>query len=127
MDKFMNYNFNIEEIVVACLVRGELGSITFTNRRSHGLVFYTKESSHFEFDGVKTLTPNANEIIYIPKGSNYKSTDLNYAECYAINFLIDEEIDIKPFCFKTKNSALFYELFKNAESSWRHKSNGYEM
>ncbi len=126
MENFMNYNFNIDKIVLACNVLPGTGAPVHTNRKSHGLAFYESEGSTFTF-GQNDFVAKPNSIVYLPKGSDYTVKGSISGGCYAINFDICPNRDFKPFVFSTKNKSNFLERFKKAESIWRSQTFCYEM
>ncbi len=128
MQKFMEHDFNITKIALACFVPPGSGEPVHKNRRHHGLVLYNGDCC-FDFEG-KKLYVSQNEIIYLPKHANYTvlKTDLqNTSGCYAINFDMPEQTDFTPFSMKVKNTNGFFSLFRHAETCWRTKSPGYQM
>ena len=127
MNNFMNYNFNIKNIVLATYVGKGQGSAVHQNRPSHGLALHLDGNKTYMFENSKNVTINKNNIIYMPKGSSYTVISHSKGDCYAINFDIDEAIDFEPFSFNTKNIQLFFDSFRHAEQIWRTKSHGFEM
>ena len=128
MKNFMEHNFNIKKIAIACFVPPGSGALVHKNRPYHGLVFYAEGECTFKFDNGKELSASPKSIIYLPKNSNYTVTRSNKSSgCYAINFDLDEETDFAPFIVKVKNPNYITDCFKLAESAWRHKSSGYEI
>lgn len=127
MDDFMKYNFDIKDIVVVCYVSAGSGTPVHKNRSSHGIVFYTGGKTDFTFDQTKTISIHENEIVYLPKGSNYTVRSHGKGGCYAINFQLFNDISFAPFKFKTKNQKGFIDLFKNTEQTWRLKNSGFEI
>lgn len=126
MKNFMEYNFNIEKIVVACYVPPKGGTPIHKNRSSHGLVLHTSGERYYDFDGTK-VPAMPNDILYLPKNSDYIVKSIISGGCYAINFDISETIDLKPFSFRVKNASSFLNSFTQAERVWRTKSSGYEL
>ncbi len=126
MKKFMEYNFNIEKITLACHVPRNGGAPIHKNRPSHGLAFHTNGERYYIFDDNKILA-KANDIIYLPKNSDYIVQSTEPGECYAINFDVSEQISFNPFLLKIKNSNNFLDSFKHAERVWRTKKSGFEL
>ncbi len=127
MNDFMNYNFNIKNIVLATYVGTGQGSPVHKNRASHGLALHLEGEKIYKFENGKNINVYKNHIIYMPKGSSYNVKGLKSGDCYAINFDIDETIDFEPFTFSAKNIQAFLDNFKQAEQTWRTKSRGFEM
>ena len=103
MKSFMESEHNIKNIILACLVDSKTARKVHINRASHGLVLYTKGDTTFVFDTGKRVRVTKNDLVYLPKGSNYTVEKNSFgAECYAINYLTYEDISYEPFSFKTK-------------------------
>lgn len=126
MKNFLNSNLNIKSIALCCYVAPGTGAPVHTNRKNHGIVFYPEGNNTFDFHD-KSIVTKPNSILYLPKGSNYVVSHKSHSECYAINFDIDEEVNIQPFMFMTKNSQGFLDLFKKAELIWKAQKNGFEI
>lgn len=126
MKNFMEYNFNIDKIVLACYLPPGIGSPVHKNRQTHGLAFYPSGERCFQFEEI-SIYVKPGEIIYLPKGSDYSVQSDEKGSCYAINFDIAETVDFKPFVFTVKNKSLFGESFKKAEAVWRSRAVGFEM
>ena len=127
MKDFMNYNFDIESIMLSCFVPIGGGKKVHKNRPSHGIVFYGSGRRNFTFDETDTITVCDNEILYLPKGSNYTIESQNDGDCYAINFQTYSDVSFAPFKFKVRNHKFFADAFKSSEQAWRQKTSGYEM
>ena len=122
----MEYNFNVNKIVLATLVPAKTGEAVHKSRPEHGLVFFVDGEKNYYFEDT-VISTHANDILYLPKGSDYVVESVDHGDCYAINFHIDEPISFKPFVFKTKNKNAFFESFKKAREVWKSKAFGYEM
>ncbi len=130
MKNFMDCKFDIQEINIACYVPYGAGVPVHRNRPFHGLVLqYSASSNIYEFIGGKTITIDRNDILYIPKGSDYNAYAVvdDQSSCYAINFQIGNEEVFKPFKLKPRNTAVFVDCFKRAEQAWRKKPYNYEL
>ena len=125
MDAFMKYDFNVEKILLACYVGKGMGMRVHKNRGGHGLAFHTSGVKVYVFDDGQQIIVNPNEIIYLPKHSNYEVTASVPGDCFAINFDISEEKVFAPFRVKIKNPAFILGHFKNAQNVWYKKSYGY--
>ena len=126
MENFFRYNFDISNIVVACFVPTGGGTPIHKNRPSHGLAFHTSGEKYYTFDGKKTLCVKANDIIYLPKNSNYVVEASVHGACYAVNFNFYGNDIFEPFVFHAKNKIAVLDLFKNSEQMWRNKPISYE-
>lgn len=127
MKDFMEYDFNIEKILLACYVGEGTGMKIHRNRSGHGLAFHTSGVKTYIFDDSTKITVRPNEIIYLPKHSNYEVYDEVAGDCYAINFDISEEKSFAPFRIKIKNIVSVLAHFKTSKSVWEYKSHGYIM
>lgn len=127
MIEFMNYDFNIDKIIVALFVATNPDRV-HKNRPSHGLAVILSDGVTYIFDSGRKITVHAGEIIYLPKYSNYVvDSSCNRKGCYAINFELSEDRSFAPFLFKPKNAAAFLDHFKKAEQVWRGKKHGYML
>lgn len=125
--EFMNHDFNINKIVLAIFVPAGTGDATHKNRPSHGLAIHKGGEKIYTFMDGKKLTVRENDIIYLPKNSNYTVAAKSMGDCYAINFDIDEDIIFEPFVVGVKNSGEITEHFRTARINWKNKKNGYLM
>ncbi len=123
----MNYDFNLEQIIVACFVPAGLSGISFSDRISHGLAIHTGGEKIYTFSDGKALTVKENDIIYLPKHSTYSVKIISPGECYAINFEISEDRTFSPFVVKSKNHVSTLERFRKATLAWQLKQKGYIM
>lgn len=127
MMEFMEFDFNITKIVLACLVEAGTGAAVHTNRPSHGLALFPGGERYMVFDGKKKIKVPPNSIVYFPKGSNYVVHTKEEADCYAINFDMPEQTQFEPFAIRVKNTNLYLESFKNAQKLWLKKEIGHIM
>lgn len=127
MNKFMEYDFCIKEIVLACYVGKGEGLSKHRNRASHGLAFMLDGNKDYIFSCGKRINTKKNDIIYLPKHSDYDVKSIVSGDCYAINFDVDEEISFDAFVMSVKNSANVMEHFKTARKIWTAKRPGYEL
>ena len=127
MNDFMNYDFNIEKILLACYVGKGMGSAVHKNRTGHGLAFKISGENIYRFDNGLQITLRPNEIIYLPKHSTFEVLSCGNGDCYAINFDFSEQIFFAPFAVKIKNDISVLKLFKTACTAWTQKQQGYVM
>ncbi len=127
MKDFMEYDFNIDKILLSCYVGKGMGMKIHRNRSGHGLAFHTSGIKTYIFDDSTKITVRPNEIIYLPKHSNYEVYAEVAGDCYAINFDISEEKSFAPFMIKIKNIVSVLAHFKTSQSVWEYKSRGYIM
>ena len=127
MKNFMNYDFNITDIVLACYVGAGKGKKNHTDRPSHGLAMHLGGEKEYHFPNGRILRTTENTIIYLPKGSTYSVKTIRHGECYAINFDIHEDISFSPFVVNAKAASDFINIFKLAKKHWAMKAVGYKM
>jgi len=125
MNSFMNYDFNIEKIILACHVPAGTGKHIHRNRPSHGLALHISGIKEYVFDNGEKLAVHPNDIIYMPKSSNYDVHSQIQGECYAINFDIPQVVGFAPFVIKAINFSFISERFKTAKKIWEMKKPGY--
>ena len=127
MKEFMNYDFNIKNIVLACFVATGTGSAFHKDRPNHGLAYATGGEKIYTFSDGTILSLKENNIIYLPKNSTYTVLEKSPGDCFAINFDISENISFPPFVSETKNPSGILKYFSSANNIWEHKKTGYIM
>ena len=125
MDEFMNYDFDVKKIILACLVPSGTGSAVHTNRPSHGLAINLQGEKEYIFSSGKKITIKENDIIYLPKYSNYTVDSKIHGDCFAINFELSEDVKFPPFGINIKNYGKVIDNFRSATKTWYLKKNGY--
>ena len=125
MKNFMNYDFNINKIVVSLFVSPGTGDAVHRNRPCHGLAFHMDGEKTYTFSDGKVLSVTGNTVIYLPKGSTYEVRAKIHSGCYAINFDFDEEKSFAPFTMSINNHAGMLESFRDAAKVWYVKKSGY--
>lgn len=107
------------------------GTPIHKDRPTHGFAFNVGCTSEYRFDSGEVLTCHSEELIYLPKGSNYtakRSLDGESATCgvYAINFLVQtEQTEFRPFVVRVKGVERATSLFSRAANAWAKKEIGY--
>lgn len=124
MNSFMEYDFNVNKIELACLVEAGKGASIHKNRPSYGLALFLGGDRTFYFDD-KKLRAADKTIVYFPKGSNYTIKEKILSDCYAINFQLADEVSFEPFAFKIKSIDSYLESFKSSQRLWEKKKPGY--
>lgn len=124
MINFINHDFTIDEIVLACMVEAGKSRLVHKNRASHGLALFLGGERIYYFDN-KKIKAGENTIVYFPKGANYTIKEKEPFDCYAINFQMPGDIRFEPFAFKIKNSNTYVESFRNSQKIWAKKKPGY--
>ena len=127
MKSFFNYNFNITNVVLSCCVKACQAETLHTNRNSHCLALHTSGKKEYCFSEKLKLEVEQNNIIFLPKHSNYTVKNIAQGTCFAINFELSEDTEFEPFVLKIKNRLGITEKFKNTEKAFRLKPLGYEM
>ena len=127
MREFMNYDFNITEIITACYVGTGKGRHKHTDRASHGLALHLFGDKEYHFSDCRVVRVGENDVIYLPKGSSYFVKTNIPGECYAINFQISEDIGFSPFAVNVKSASELLAYFKSAKRHWDYKRVGYQM
>lgn len=127
MNNFVNYNFDINKILIACFVTPSGTTKVHKDRPSHGLIFHTSGHTTYTFQNNKALNVPKNNLLYLPKHSSYTVDIENDSSCYAINFDFFNETIFEPFALYVKNTSSILELFKKTEQCWRNKSDAYEV
>jgi AraC-like DNA-binding protein len=124
MNNFFSNDIIIEKIILACVVKSGQGNDFHKDRPSHGLAFITDGEKLYEFSDGKTITARKNDIIYLPKNSTYKVTNITNGDTYAINFLCST-LENEPFIMNIKNPNTIIYAYKKAEDFWTGKREGY--
>ena len=130
MQDFMKYDFSISNIEFAMIVHDTPDTIpedpVHKNRYAHGLVYMLGEKLYTFNDGTSILTKK-DDVLYLPKYSNYVVSQDEHSNCHPIDFNLSEDIVFKPFAFKPQNHQSTFEHFKKAEQAWRTKCTSYHM
>ena len=127
MERFFNTNHNVSNIVLACFVAAGTGATIHKNRSSHGLALNRGGEKQYTFSDGTTHIVKHNDIIYLPKNSNYTVTTHTTGDTYCINFQLAETDTFQPFVFHLKNPDEALYAYKNAEKAWRRRKIGYEL
>lgn len=125
MENIFSSQFFVSDIVLACYVAPGCGESVHKNRKSHGIAINISGKKLYVFEDKKSILIQQNEIIYLPKGSNYIVKDIEKGGCYAINFNINTDERFEPFSFKAKNAGEYIRRFSQAENAWSLKKEGF--
>ncbi len=128
MNKLINASFSGISVKVAIFVPHGKGDSIHKDRPFHGFAYFQNGARIYKFEKFGTIETGENEIIYMPKGSNYTVETPNFtpdAGCYAINFDVENDLDIPPFKISPKNPNETLLAFRSAENAWRTKFPGY--
>lgn len=120
MNDFFDTEFVISKIQLCCSISDENGTSVHRNRPSHGLVLFVKGGSRFDFIGGKTTIIKQGQLIYLPKYSNYDSTDTPGATCIVVNFdLLEKEKTFPPFTLNSSFCDKYRPLFERILQLWK--------
>ena len=126
MSSFFDKDIVVSGIRLCVKVRQENGTSVHRNRSSHGLVCFLEGESLFEFADRKSILVKAGQIIYLPKFSNYNSTDAPGAICIAVNFdLADKALTFDPFVTKVDPGKKYTTYFEKILNQWSSQAAGY--
>ena len=126
MNSFLEGNHFVSNIKSISRVRNEIATTIHRNRPFHGLVLFTKGESVFKFQDGNTYFIKENQVIYLPKFSNYDSKDAENTECIAINFDIDDSNATFPvFCLSQEVGERYRHKFSKGFHLWSEHGTGY--
>lgn len=123
---FLSEKRIVTEIVLAILVPAGTGSAVHKNRASHGLAFNVSGEKDYIFDDGSVLTVKENDIIYLPKRSNYEVATKTRGDIYCVNFQCLDEKVFSPFVFHISNAEEVLKAYQNAEKAWKRGKEGRE-
>lgn len=126
MKDFFEQKHVITEIVLAIYLPKAMGGATHRNRASHGFAFNLEGEKKYVFDDGKVLTVKQNDIIYLPKRSNYDATTLEKGEMFCINFQLLDDEDFEPFVMRIPNTEQVLKAYQDAEKVWKNSKDGRE-
>lgn len=120
----------VTKITAVVFVPAGSGAPVHTNRRAHGLAYYTNHSSTFRFSDGTVITCHSGQCIYLPMGCSYTvdrsdpSADPS-AGIHAINFLLEQPLAERPFVMNIRSQTGFLSAYEHARTAWRQKYPGY--
>ena len=117
MNEYLQTKHIITDIVVAILVVAGKGTPIHKNRQSHGLALNCGEDKEYTFDDGTCFTVKCNDIIYLPKYSNYKvstKSGKKDGKVYCINYQSLDEKIFAPFVIHLSNPEEILKSFQNA-------------
>lgn len=124
MENFMDYDFVITKISLACYAE-QKRKCSNNNRPGPGISFAVSGLKEFAFSDGNVFDIKENDVIFLPKNSSYTVSPQIPGDCYTINFELDSDVDFPPFVIKPKNYNELYKRFKNAKNLWERKEPGY--
>lgn len=120
---FAKQEYSLSFINNICYVAPGTGKALHTDRPFHGLVFYKSNDCVFNFENFGRYETLEDSVVYLPKGSSYRVEKIGEQKgCFAINFDLIENINEKPFVFRSENGGKLENLFVLAEKYWKSKS-----
>ena len=123
---FLQEKCIVTEIVLAILVPAGTGNAVHKNRASHGLAFNVSGDRDYIFGDGTVLQVKENDIIYLPKYSNYEVTRKTYGDVYCVNFQCLDEKVFSPFVLHVSNAEEVLKAYQKAEKVWKSGKEGRE-
>ena len=127
MAALLEDKIRVTNIRIATLVERNKGTPIHKNRASHGIVMELNGIKTYSFENGRSLRVEQNDIIFLPKGSDYQVSSQLAGDCLCVNFEVEGELDPTPFVKKAKNAGGFKRQFEKAAEAWISKKPGYEM
>ena len=127
MKNFSNFDFQVQTITLIDFVPPGGGASLHRPRASHGLVLHLDGNRQYFFSDGREITVSPQEVIYLPKGSNYHVKFDNDNNCYFINFQLAEPINGEPMKLRVQDFQKLLPAFKEARQAWCSKKPGYMM
>ena len=127
MKHLLEENLSITDVRLAIYVERGTGMNLHRARPTHGIaaVFSPNIYKHYRFGDGRILSLGQNDLIYLPKGSDYEVRGNVSGECFAINFELSEGTDLPPFTSHLHNAPRFQQLFQAAVRLWQERPAGY--
>lgn len=126
LNDFLKEDQVITNIVLALYMpKNFVGIKIHKNRSSHGLALYVSGDRTITFDNGKTFYTKENDIVFLPKHSNYEVSSRNSGEVYCINFQCLEDKVYEPFIMHLNNADEILKSYQTAEKAWRKNKDGY--
>lgn len=127
MNTFLSCNHIVSKIALVILVRAGAGARLHKNRQSHGLAFHCGGEKKYIFDDGTVCVAKKNDIVYLPKGSNYQMLSIEKGETYCINFQCLDGEQFQPFVVSVENrKERVLKAYQQAESAWKKGEVGCE-
>lgn len=126
MNPFFETHFIVSEIKNIAKYNDENSKPIHRNRPFHGFVLFKKGVSNFCFEDGNNYKIYANQVIYLPKFSNYTSIDEKGTECIVINFNLSTDETTFPFFFLSQSFGEKYKAkFEKILHMWKEQQVGY--
>ena len=127
MKEFSSFDFQVQTITLIDFVPPGGGTSLHRPRASHGLVLHLDGNRQYLFSDGREITVSHQEVIFLPKGSNYHVKFDNDNNCYFINFQLTDLLDCEPLKLKVQDFQKLLPAFKEARQAWCSKKPGYMM
>lgn len=127
MNFFLEHELVILQILTCCFVPSGSGTLIHRNRGSHGLALHLFGETIYSFTSGEQVRACANDIVFLPKNSDYHVISATQGDCWAINFLLADDAVFPPFSFHCGNPTPYTDAFEQATRHWKRKSEGYRM
>lgn len=119
-DKKISYN-----IISVLKLHWDRGSAEATDRAYHALSIRLDGEAEFEC-GDERYTVSRGDIIYVPKGRNYRITSKKSESVIVVHFDIADNEDRDFEVITPASPEIMTDLFIKMHSAWEHKRIGYE-
>jgi len=127
MNAFLKHELIVSRIRTCCFVPPGSGTLIHRKRASHGLAFHLSGETIYSFSSGKQVQVCANDIVFLPKNSDYHVISATRGDCWAINFQLLNDVSFSPFSFHCSNPVPYIDAFDQATRHWKNKSEGYRM
>lgn len=125
MNRFFETDFVVSCIKICCRISDENKTTVHRNRYSHGLALFVEGESRFDFLNDKTVYVKAGQMIYLPKHSDYNSTDAPGTVCIAVNFELEEDQMFAPFVMNSNFGDKYRPYFEKLLQLWMKPQAGH--
>ena len=119
MGNYLDKKHIVTEIVLACFVPPDDRGAVHKNRPSHGLALNCAGEKTYRFDDGRVCIVGENDLIYLPKHSNYTVSSTAPGQVWCINFQCLEEEPSSPFVLHFTSNEKVLNAYKSAEKAWR--------
>lgn len=118
MKNFLDQNNIVIKITIALLVPRGVGASVHNNRKTHGIAITVDGEKDYIFSDGSVYTVKKNNVIYLPKGSNYRVKTKTSGAVYCINFDCLGDDSFSPFVIQPLNAEETLKIFQSAERAW---------
>ena len=126
MNAFISADLYVSHIALAIFVPPSSGEAIHRNRPNHGIVLNDGCGvKKYTFADGTVLILEKEDILYLPKKSNYVVTSVRDGGCYAINFELTTDTDFEPFVIRLSNVKPVLDFFRDAQRAWKTRRAGY--